>query len=103
MNPDYTDGDVRKMYEDLRRFRGDKYLERARRERPAATNSMVHKRLALAYIEAEDPALFLLLRNGRRRRRPEPTGSSPLEQLKARTSLLNPYGELTGGNFRSSL
>lgn len=32
-------------------------------------------------------------------RRPEPRGSSPLEQLRARTSFFHPKGELTGGNY----
>src|ERR1700722_2254598 len=29
----------------------------------------------------------------------EPNGSSPIERIKGRTALLNPRGELTGGNY----
>jgi hypothetical protein len=38
MNRDYTDDDIRKMYDELRRIRGEGYLERARRERVVSRN-----------------------------------------------------------------
>jgi hypothetical protein len=107
MNCDYTATDIRKMYDDwctLRGARGvQRYMERARRERPRTINSIVHKRLALGCLQVDDPALFRALQGGRKLRRPEPARSSPLEQIKGRTSLLNEYGEMTGGNYRSSL
>lgn len=102
MNSDYTDGDIREIYEELRRLRGDRHLERARREQPNA-KVIVHKRLALGHLQADNPNLFRVLLAARNLRRPEPTQSSPIEQIKALTSLLNPYGKLTGGNYRCSL
>ena len=60
-----------------------------------------HKRLTLGYLEIEDPALFRKLLNGKSLRRAEPTRTSPVEQMKGLTGLLDPTGELTGGNYGS--
>jgi hypothetical protein len=102
MNRDYTPSYIREMNDALEDVRGNRYMERARQSKPNARDTVL-KRVALAYCEAEEPALFLALRKNIGRWRPEPTRSSPIEQLKGLTSILNEYGELTGGNYRSSL
>lgn len=48
---------------------------------------------------ADDPARYRFLLRLARAQRVEPHRLSPLEQIKARTGHLNPFGELTGGNF----
>jgi hypothetical protein len=103
MNRYYTDDDIREMYEELSLRQGGGYLKRAQLQRPTISNIIVLKCIALGYVDAEDPALFVILHNARGWRRSERIRSSPVEQLKGLTSLLNQYGELTGGNYRSSL
>lgn len=101
MNRDYTDGDIRKMFDDFHSHdpqRAVGNMARARPEMPGLS-PLGQKRLVLANLGAKDPVFFRALLNGRSRRGPESTQTSPLEQIKGRTSLLDPTGELTGGNY----
>jgi hypothetical protein len=101
MNRDYSNADIRKTYDDFHShapLTAGRLIERARRHAPGA-NSICHRRLALEYLGGENATLLCSLLKGRNLRRPEPSRTSPTEQMKGMTGSLNTFGEITGGNF----
>ncbi len=87
-------------YEDLP-DRTERYRERAWRDHPRFSTLGI-KRVVLERYERDDPRLFKLMRKRISVPRPEPRRTSPTEQIKMLTSILNPTGEQTGGNFGAS-
>jgi hypothetical protein len=86
------------QYSEICPFRTERYRERARREHPRFSEIGI-KRVVLERFERDNPSFFAEMRKQMFVPKPEPRNSSPTEQIKARTSMLNPAGELTGGNY----
>ena len=98
---DIGNSTIAKLYDQCREefpARTERYRERARRDHPRYSPLGV-KRVALERFERDDPGLFEVMRKKISVPRPEPRRTSPTEQIKSLTSILNPDGELTGGNF----
>ena len=101
---DIDAGTVVRMYDDFQAYQP--------RQTAAVTETVRLERPGLPWIIVRRRVVGLLLSDDRRRYqaarkvfstpRPEPTRSSPLEQVKGLTSILNPRGERTGGMYRAS-
>lgn len=85
-------------YSEIYPFRTERYRERARREHPGFSDTGI-KRVVLERFERDQPTFFKEMRKQISVPKPEPRKMSPTEQMKTRTSILNPAGELTGGNY----
>ncbi|SRR6266480_4084618 len=99
---DIPTGIVIKLYDDFQR---QIPIETAR-----CTVAVRKRWPGLSSIAVKHRVLTLLIRNVQQYRlsrkhlsapRTEPMRSSPLEQIKVLTSILNPMGERTGGNYRA--
>lgn len=66
--------------------------------RPSSTRQ---KRLVLEQLRREYPDAFHFLWIHVDTERPEPIRTSPLDQIRSRTSFFYPRGQRTGGNFRT--
>jgi hypothetical protein len=86
------------QYSEMYPFRTERYRERARREFPEFSTLGI-KGAVVKRFKHEDPGFYKAMRNQISAPRLEPRRSSPTVQIKSRTSILNPAGELTGGNF----
>jgi hypothetical protein len=89
------------QYYEIFPARTERYRERARLEHPQFSDLGI-KGLVLDRFERDALGVFREIRKQIAIPRPEPRRTSPREQIKMRTSILNPAGELTGGNFGAS-
>ncbi len=77
----------------------ERYREDAKRKTPALRSELVLRRLVLERFEREYPERFNAMRKLVLVPQREPRRWSPTERMKSVTSILDPYGEMTGGNF----
>ena len=95
---------ITRLYELFRTVwpRRTEYLRvKIRLGRPDLSENATRKRV-VCHLLGDDPRLYRLARGQLSIRRSEPRGYSPLEQIKIRTGVLYPTGELTGGNYGTS-
>ena len=71
-----------------------------RQERPGLSESATRQHVVRSLLRT--PAQYRLLLRLLSLPQPEPRRTSPLEQVKGLTSLLNPGGEMTGRNYSAS-
>jgi hypothetical protein len=86
------------LYHEVLPARTERYRERARLEHPDFSEFGI-RGLVLDRFERDALGMFKEMRKQISAPRPEPRRTSPTEQIKMRTSILNPAGEITGGNF----
>lgn len=80
-----------------------RWTEATKLENPDLTSFEI-KAAVIHRLRRKHPGLMdALRRRAQAYRRYEPQGFSPLWQISCLACELNPYGELTGGNYRSSL
>jgi hypothetical protein len=89
------------LYHEFFPTRTERYRERARLAHPEFSELGI-RWIVLERFEHDGLGIFKEMREQISVRRPEPRRMSPTEQMKMRTSILNPAGELTGGNFGAS-
>jgi hypothetical protein len=89
------------LYHEFFPARTERYRERARLQHPEFSEFGI-RCIVLQRFEHDAIGFFIEMRKQNSVRRPEPKRMSPTEQMKMRTSILNPAGELTGGNFGAS-
>jgi hypothetical protein len=89
------------QYHEMFPARTERYRERARLEHPEFSELGI-RGLVLDRFEHDALGVFKVMRKQISVLRPEPIRTSPTKQIKMSTSILNPAGELTGGNFGAS-
>lgn len=96
-----TKAKIYDQYQEVFPARTERYRESARLQHPGFSE-LVIRQVVLERFERDDLGVFKEMRKQISVPKPEPRQSSPTEQIKMRTSILNPAGELTGGNFGAS-
>jgi hypothetical protein len=101
---DISTGTAAKIY-DLLQMEWPQLTERLRtlirKEHPHLTEISLRRRV-VGRLVTQDARLYPAAQRRLLAGGAEPAGSSPLEQIKMRTAILNPLGEMTGGNYRAN-
>lgn len=100
---DIPAGSIVQMYDLFRTVcprRTEQLRMRVRTDCPGLPEVAARKRVVDLLLR-NDPRLYRFVRRHLLVQRPEPRSCSPFEQIKARTGILYPTGEITGGNYGS--
>ena len=79
----------------------EKLMVAIRMGNPFISTAALQRRVVDQLLQG-DPGLYRGVRENLARPGPEPMRFSPLEQIKMRTAVLNPMGEMTGGNYTAA-